>query len=290
MARNRVAVWIAVFVVVFGGLAALVIQWISRDAAQEPSPSAPTTENTIADRDGLSLLVITVDEGDAQGFVLVRVDPANSRLRTLALPRETAADADGKRLFEVYAAQNGAGCVEAVRALTAFAVDHYVVLTYDDIEELLNRGNADLPFTLPENLRYEMADYTIHLDGGEQRLSPTQVTDVLRYPAWNDGRSARSAIQADILTACINEYFTPALLEDDQGYNALVEVADTDWLREDYTAMRETLQAVAQKNSGEICATLSLTGSYTGDGDAVRFLIDTPLGTTLRSVFGGNDQ
>lgn len=287
MPRTRLVAVVGVLLVLIGGLAAWGIWLVGRGSATETSPPTadPVTGTAALQPAGLSLLLITEDEGEAQGFVLVRLDPVNTRLRTVAFPRETADD-NGDRLFEVYDTRGAAGAAAFLRELTGFGADHCGVLTYDGLEELLNRAPAGLTFTLPENLRYDMADYTIRLDGGTQRLSPTQVTDVLRYPAWNGGRLQRTAIQAQVIAACINQFFTADAMVEDAGYNAFAGVADTDWLRDAYMAVRPTLQTLAEKNTGEICAALSLPGTYTGEGQELRFAIATPLGTALRSAFG----
>lgn len=289
--RKALVLLTVLFVVLFGGLSAWVIWCMSREAAKEAdaSPAAPVAGSTYTAADARTLLLITEDEEQAQGFVLVRFDPAATHLRTLALPRETVtdrSDISAKRLFELYQTKKGAGMTAYVETLTGFPVDFYAVVTYDGLEDLLNQAQTGLSFTLPENLRYDMGTYTIHIDGGEQLLSATQVTDVLRYPAWNGGRLQRSAIQAQIISACINQYFTPDIMREDSGYDACVAVADTNLLREPYYACREAFLYMTSKNNGDICQSLSVNGTFTGTGEDVRFYLEEDIRPALRSVFG----
>lgn len=286
--RGLLAGLFVFFFLLFGGLSWWVI-WSMSQAARETdtAPASEATGNPYTPQDARTLLLITEDEGEAQGFVLIRMDPAQSRIRTLSIPRETALDSsqDSKRLFEVYETQKGAGIGTYVEEVTGIAVDFYAVLPYEGMEELLNQAGSGLSFTLPENLRYDMDGYTIRIDGGEQVLSATQVTDVLRYPAWNGGRQQRAAVQAQIISACINQYFTPATMENDAGYEACVAVADTNLLREPYYQLREPLAYMASRNTGTICQPLSVEGEYAGQGDEIRFYLQKPIGTAVRNAF-----
>lgn len=293
--RRTVLLLFVLFFVLFGGLSAWVIWSMSREAAKE-ADTAPITmavQDAFTEADTRTLLLITEDEGEAQGFVLVRFDPASNRMRTLALPRETVIAQNGKkekRLFELYNTQHGAGMEPYIEQLTGFPVDYYAVLSYDGLEELLNLAQDGLAFTLPENLKYDMAGYTIQIGGGMQVLSATQVTDVLRYPAWNGGRPQRTAVQAQVISACINQYFTEDVMQDDRGYEACVAVADTNVLREAYYASREALSVMASRNSGEICQHLTISGEYKGDGGDTRFYLDTSINPAIRSAFGASQM
>lgn len=289
--RRTVLLLFVLFFILFGGLSAWVIWSMSREAVQETDtvPQSMTAQEEYSETDARTLLLITEDEGEAQGFVLVRFDPSSARMRTLALPRETVAAQGGKnekRLYELYKTQHGAGMETYIEQLTGFPLDFYAVLSYDGLEELLNLAQDGLTFTLPENLKYEMAGYTIQIGGGEQVLSATQVTDVLRYPAWNGGRPQRAAVQAQVISACINQYFTADAMQDDHGYEACIAAADTNVLREAYYASREALTAVASRNKGDVCQSLSVSGEYKGDGNNVRFYLDAAINPAVRSAFG----
>lgn len=289
--RRTVLLLFILFFVLFGGLSAWVIWSMSREAAREADTAPITTavQDTFTEADARTLLLITEDEGEAQGFVLVRFDPASNRMRTLALPRETVIAQSGKkekRLYELYATQHGAGMEPYIEQLTGFPLDYYAVLSYDGLEDLLNLAQDGLTFTLPENLKYDMAGYTIQIGGGIQVLTATQVTDVLRYPAWNGGRPQRAAVQAQVISACINQYFTADAMQDDRGYEACVAAADTNVLRDAYYASREALAAVASRNEGDVCQSLTISGEYKGDSSNTRFYLDTSINPAVRSAFG----
>lgn len=290
--RQALALVILACILLFGGLSAWAIWSMSREAAKEAdtSPVSPAAGAVYTAADARTLLLITEDEAQAQGFVLVRFDPASARLRTLAIPRETVVDAAGtagKRLFELYPTQKSAGMTACVQRLTGLPIDYYAAVSYDDLETLLNRASGGLSFTLPENLLYDMGRYTIRIAGGQQVLSATQVTDVLRYPAWNGGLQQRTAVQAQIISACINQYFTPDAIEQDNGYEAFVAVADTNLLREAYHQSRDALADMAAKNTGAICQSLAVSGAYSGSGANVRFALETPVSPAIRTAFGG---
>ena len=80
-----------VFLLVFGGLCLWAVVQINQDRKPTASSSSPSSSDELifTPDDARTLLLITVDGDDPQGFVAVRFDPANSRFRTMAIPRDT---------------------------------------------------------------------------------------------------------------------------------------------------------------------------------------------------------
>ena len=148
------------FVTVFGGLCLWAVVKINeqRRVGAGDSSSAPISTDpaaTFTEEDARNLFLVTVDT-DAQGFIVVRTDPANTRIRTLAIPRETTVDVGTSqtRMFELYASGGATATRDAAAKLLGMEFQNYAVLTYSNTEKLLKKLDGGLIFTLPEDLDY----------------------------------------------------------------------------------------------------------------------------------------
>lgn len=202
------------FVTVFGGLCLWAVVKINeqRRVGAGDSSSAPISTDpaaTFTEEDARNLFLVTVDT-DAQGFIVVRTDPANTRIRTLAIPRETTVDVGTSqtRMFELYASGGATATRDAAAKLLGMEFQNYAVLTYSNTEKLLKKLDGGLIFTLPEDLDYQnpSTGATLKLTGGSRNLTPSQVVDVMRYPNWHGGRKQQADIQAQLTAALINQY------------------------------------------------------------------------------------
>ena len=80
------------FLLLFGGLCLWAVVKINqeRQSTQDPTTSVTEEGPIFSEEDAKTLLLVTTDAGEAQGFVAVRMDPAAGRISTMAFPRETA--------------------------------------------------------------------------------------------------------------------------------------------------------------------------------------------------------
>lgn len=282
-----------VFLLVFGGLCLWMVVKINqerREAGVSAPAAASSTSQSIAftSEDERDLFLVTVDE-EAQGFVAVHTDPANARIRTLAIPRETLVEVGTaeKRLFEVYASDGARQAQEAVSRLIGLTFDNYAVLTYDKAETLLGKLDKGVLFTIPEDLNYqsETPGESIQLRGGLTSLTASQVVSVLRYPTWNGGRKQQADVQAQLASAVINQYLV-ADRDLQADFDSFVGLLQSDIKISHFIAAKPGLEYLAARNTGSICASVSLDGQYTGSGEAMAFRMADDAPAKLEAVFG----
>lgn len=280
------------FLLVFGGLCLWAVIKIGQERRTGAASSAASVQSTVAytQEDARNLFVVTTD-GAAQGFLAVRADPANSRIRILAVPRDTTVDVgtSQQRLYELYAEQGVQKAQSAVGSLLSLEFDNYAVITYSNIERWINQLGDGLEFTLPENLEYEDAEsgYSINLAGGPRVLTASQAVRVLRYPRWHGGRKQQADIQAQLLAAMLNQYFLSSRdLQAD--FDNFIGLLQTDIKVSHFVSAKPMLEYLASRNTGELAAAVSLEGTYVGSGDNIRFELADDAVSRLRNVLGNN--
>ena len=280
-----------VFLIVFGGICLWAVIKINQEKrADMPSPSMGSTQTFQFDNThAKTFLLITVDNNTAQGLVAVRLDPAKTRVRALAIPRDTTVDykTSEVRLFELYDTQGASAVMNSLGSLIGIDFDNYLAVTYENIGRLIQHFEAGLILTLDENLEYSDDNLTINISGGLRTLSASEVVDVLRYPVWRGGRKQRSTVQAQITAALVNQYMKESRLNaSDNDFTFIVNSAlKTDILISHYKDAQEGISYLAKNNSGDVCTVLTLPGEYNGSGDAIRYYAPDNIKDTLKTSF-----
>ena len=281
------------FLLLFGGLCLWAVVKINqeRQSTQDPTTSVTEEGPIFSEEDAKTLLLVTTDAGEAQGFVAVRMDPAAGRISTMAFPRETAvySGTDTYRLYELFASQGVTGVRDSLSQLTDIAFDNYAVITYDNIEKLVTYLGDGLLTELSENLDYNADGYFIKLEAGPRVLTAPQVTNVLRYPNWQGGRRQKAAIQAQLTSSLINQYLTPARQSTaDKDFSTIVNLLQSDIRVSHYNAAKAGLDYLGtlNKDSGSICSAASFPGEFVGSGDQLRFYADDQVKAQLGSAWG----
>ncbi|MDD3692304.1 MAG: LCP family protein [Oscillospiraceae bacterium] len=291
---NNVIVFLlafVVFLVVFGGICLWAVIKINQERRSAESPTSSDLSETVQfdDTDANNLMIVMVDNGTAQGFVSLRFDPAKSKISALAIPRDTVVDykLSEIRLFELYDKHGVQSAKDAFSSLTDIEFDNYYVITYEKIGSLIEHLESDLVMTLNENLEYSDNNLSIHISGGRRTLSAAQVIDILRYPAWRGGRIQRSAIQAQITAALINQYMKPTRKTlADSDFGTIVNLAlKTDILVSHYRNAKAGLAFLAERNDGSICTDLTLPGKYEGSGNSIRYYTPDNIKEMLQSSY-----
>lgn len=267
------------FLFLFGGVMVwgLYEFWQQTTAAEEtpsvPQNNAPAAGYTPADT--RRLLLITEDNGAAQGFVVLTAEPAAARMQALAIPRETSVTVgtEQTRLFELYETAGTAAVKEQVASLLGDEIHNVAVVSYDGIQKMVTHFGDGVIFTLTEAVSYQNADgATVTMKSGARTLSAVQVTDLLRYTGWHGGRRARADVQAELTAAIVNQYLTFSRFdEEDTDFKALMGIWRSDILASQFAQSRDALLFLARRNQNDICESTSLAGEFVGTGDAMRF-------------------
>ncbi len=267
------------FLLVFGGLCLWAVVKINEERRANDSSVVSLIDSSgrgtdFDESDVRRLLIITVDDGEAQGFVAVRADPARARMGAAAFSRDMVVDYEVNevRLFELYASKGAVVTKTALEKASGISFDNYAVIRYDNIAKAVDYFEQGLIFKLTENLNYQGDGLSIRLDGGMKTLSASQTLDILRYPSWHGGRKQRADVQAQVTAALINQYMRASRADKaDADFSALVNLVKSDILVSHYNAAKPGLTYLASRNNGDLCQVLSVEGEYQGSGDALRF-------------------
>ena len=282
------------FLILFGGLCIWAVRGINEQrlnsSLQSSSSSSGSNTESFDDKDALTILIITTDGSDPRGFIAVRVDPAHSVIRTLAFPRDAVVyyDTSEIRLYELYSAQGIQETKSSLENLSGLTFDHYAIVSYANLEKIIDYFQNGLTFSVTENLIYNGNGLSINISSGLRTLSASQVADVLRYPSWSGGRQQAADVQAEVAAALINQYMRESRSSlMDKDFSTLVNLVKTDILISHYNDAKAGLAYLAKVNSGSICSVLSLEGVYKGSGSAIRFYTADNIIETLQSQFAG---
>ena len=298
---SGVVVFLLVFVlflVIFGGICLWAIVKLNDEKRGERSSSVSlvVSGNVYTQEDARNLFIVSEDGGKSQGFVVVRLDPGNSRIRTMALPQETVVDVgtEEMRLADLYDEKGVTEAQKAVANLLGMEFQNYAVVTYSNLESIITYLNNGVIFTLTENLNYSSDDgsYYIKLSGGKSTLTASQVTDVLRYPVWNGGKRQQAEIQSEMAAAILNQYLNSKRISSaDEDFSFIVNKITSNIRVSHYNEMKEPLQYLASRNTdSNICTTVKLEGEYIGSGENLKFIADVSENDMVANTFGSNLQ
>jgi len=283
---NNVLVFLLVFIVfliVFGGICLWAVININKEHFSSTFGSSSSQLDLLRfdESDARNLLVVTTDQNQAQGFIIVRSDPAKTSIRTIAVPRDTVVDYKTSeiRIHELYQSQGITEVRDAIAKLLGIKIDNYYVISYENIEKLVDYFEMGIIINLDESLKYSDTSFSINIEGGLRTLTPSQVVKVLRYPAWHGGRKQRADIQAQLVAALINQYMRPSRKNlADKDFSFIVNLASKkDILVSHFAEVRDGLDFLAERNDGQICKAVSLPGEYQGSGDTIRYYVSDEI-------------
>ena len=213
---NNVLIFLLVFIVfliVFGGICLWAVIKINEERMSAASSAIIHESDLIQfdESDIRNLLVVTTDEEQGQGFVAIHSNPAKTNIRAFAIPRDTVVDDKTKetRIYEYYASNGITAARDSLAKLLGIKFDNYIVISYENVEKLVDYLEMGIVIRLDEDLNYSEGKFSVNIGGGLRTLTPPQVVKVLRYPAWHGGRKQRADIQAQLAAALINQYLRP---------------------------------------------------------------------------------
>lgn len=273
-----------IFLAMFGGVCIWAVVNYNQQHKGEASSaeSAASASAGFTKEDVRNLLIVTVDGTQPKGFLLLRTDPAAARVTAVAIPRETEVEngTSLQRIDQVYSADGAQAAQKAAGNLLGIAFDHYLTISYDNIEKLLRYLDVNLQYTLEEDLDYREGDVFIKMSSGRFSLTAKQAVDILRYPNWKHGGLQKQAdVQAELLAQLINQCMTASRTgKAEEDFARLMELSQSDIRVSHFAQARSGLEYLASQNSGGICKAVSLEGEYIGSGEDRRFAADGAAG------------
>ena len=195
-------------------------------------------------------------------------------LAELALP-----DSDSDTLARRFATGGASAAQLALSGYIGKELDYYIVMSYKDVENYLTQLGTSLIMKLPKDVDQQATDgsFSIHLDAGEQALSPKQTANLLRCDNWQNGMRERANMHAAVVSAYINE-FIDSNRDLSSDHAMLMTNSTTSLNNERFGSAQPKLSYLASLNRDFLCTSINLDGYFTGAGDTLRF---TPDATTI---------
>lgn len=152
-------------------------------------------------------------KGLTDSLLLVQLDPAARRIRTLSLPRDTRVELSDGRPHKLNAALplfGPAELVQSVERLTGLRLDGSLLVNLNAVRTLTDAvGGIDL--LVPADMDYDdqAANLHIHLKRGQQRLNGEQAEGYLRFRHDALGDIGRAQRQQAYIRALAAKLMTP---------------------------------------------------------------------------------
>ena len=189
-------------------------------------------------------------EGDTTSrsdvMILLRVDPENSQITMVSIPRDTMVDLPGygrSKINAAYAYDGAAGAVEAVRKFAGVPIAHYAEIHFEELENLVDALGGvwvDVPVSNDETGASKSG---LHISAGEQLLDgKTALAFARERYGYTRGDFQRADNQKILLRALIEQVLDVPPLELPGTIQNLAECVSTDLGLTDIISLAQKFQ------------------------------------------------
>ncbi len=218
---------------------------------QEPEESAIFPPSaTYTDQDKGELLVVFRHE-NTYTSLLVSADPAKEAMYTV--PLSPSLTVDGKTTLSKVLIKNGpAKAVTLINEALSRSVEHYVLMTTDQVESFINTLESGVELTLPQAVTLTDENGAKRtLKKGKHTLTANQAAGVLKYNGWRK-KSDKESVAAQLVAAMLNKHLTPGrYIAGD--FASLCNLSQTDLRINHFSEWKERLTHLADSNKGGLC-------------------------------------
>lgn len=190
-------------------------------------------------------------EGDTASrsdvMILLRVDPENSQLTMVSIPRDTMVDLPGygrSKINAAYAYDGAAGAVEAVRKFAGVPIAHYAEIHFEELEKLVDALGGvwvDVPVSNDET---GARNSGVKISAGEQLMDgKTALAFARERYGYTRGDFQRADNQKILLQALIKQILGVSPLELPGTIQNLAECVSTDLGLTDIISLAQKFQA-----------------------------------------------
>lgn len=254
-------------------------------ATTTTSPQNQPVNYTVEDRFSVAVF-ITDDQGKLQTVTLVNARPDLKSFAVMGMPGELDMQTTDEDTLARRLEYDGPGAT--LLSLGVYfneTIDYYLMLSYSDAESLFRSLGSNLVMTLDRNVDQQSSDssFSIHLDAGQQALTPKQVANLLRCDNWQGGRRERAIMHAAVIEAYLNQ-FIAASRDLEEDYADLMKLASSNLSSQRFNLVKKPLEHIADNNTGDITETFYATGNFEGSGDTLRFTPDNATKATVNEM------
>ena len=200
----------------------------------------------------------------ADTCMLVRVDPINYKVTLVTVPRDTAAEIDGKtrKIDEAYQFHGMPGILDQVKQLTGVECRYYFNMTFVQFVDFINQlGGVTVNVPVDMSMQDIVGGEQIELTAGEQKLNGAEALVYTRMrKIFQESQDATRQIQDRALvdSAIRMVANNPALAG--VAVDAIVGHSETNWNRDDLLRLVNMFCEHAPQ-----LQILAGTGPYEGD-------------------------
>lgn len=225
----------------------------------EPTPDNTTQDSSIegvVEPGDVSYCLVIVEDIGYERFALVKTTPQETAVSVTPLsPLFETAEGELYTLLKKY---GPAQTTQFVAQSLNVSNLHYMSFSITDVETFFTRLGENLQFTLPEEVAYKDENgATIRLKAETHKLTPNQITALLRYTQWEETDNETN-LGAHLTAALVNQCLrTDKSLK---GYFELISnTAVTDLRIDQFNAYRSSLEYLASHNEGAIATVAPFT-------------------------------
>lgn len=213
-------------------------------------------------------LVTMLSEGNSDNpelFILVTYSAVDSRLVYIPLPVGISVEKDERTLPNIYAAQGGAGVIDAIENVFGVRCDCYIKLDRQSFGNLLTSfGNIE--YNIQQTLIVRDGLEVETFNAGSRMLTAESIYRLMMKADFQEGESYRFNIVGDLLSETVNQNYRDldtSML--DTFFNQITDIAETDITESLYRSKKPALLNSIEYgvNPGEYYVPY---GEYTDDG------------------------
>ena len=135
------------------------------------------------------LIIETDDEESTIHFAfLIQADADSLSYKVCTLSPKT--DIDGQSLYDLYSLGGGATIQTKLTSYLGVSIDYYATMTTSDFIEVTNKlGSFIYPSPYAVKFNYDKSEndkYSVRINKGEQKISGSEMSDLLRYYSNDD--------------------------------------------------------------------------------------------------------
>lgn len=218
----------------------------------EPSPDdTPHDSPSFVEEDLLDTIycLVIVEDSGYEHFSLVKTAPKENTVSVTPLsPMLMTSNGELYTLVKKYGPAQTSQTVAQQLGIPSL---HYISFSLSDTENFFTRLGENLQFKIAEDISYKDENgAVIHLNKGIHKLTPNQITALLRYTQWENADN-RTQLGANIVASVINQCLIPN--KSLKGYFELISNTSTTDLRIDqFNAYRNSLEHLAESNNGSL--------------------------------------
>lgn len=244
---------------------------------EEPQPEGAAT----------FLAAVTANrEEDVFAFIIIRTDLGKKTFRTCALPPQTLVQGALKEetMEEMLYLSGISAVCDAVEKTYGITIDRYIRATQGGFEKLVDQLGG-VRFHVEKDLVYSTNTLSMHVQGGNQKLTGAAALHVMRYPEWEQGEMYQYQIQAQVAAALIDQNLNAKNAEKgDEIFNNLINLVQSDISIADYRATADEIGKYAVLLDKNPTQAVVAQGAFTETEDGKRaFRVSGDLRSALMS-------